>query len=270
MPVGPNAPVHDVQDTLDSVAYYLPEAQIVITDNSDQGLGEQAAESRPKCTVIRTSEPKGAWGALWVNQSKGIRYALDNLSFDILLKLDDDALVVGHGLGAKAREIFDRHPKVAILGAYQYDWDGSVRNIEPAAYMLHRELGVIGLLNPRKRKQWLPLRRLYAQAKQHGYVDGEHCFGASAVFRKDFLQQLHPLLGEETFASSRLGEDQLFGLMAKADGWSMHDFATGDMPLALAWRGMPCEPDDLPASKLLIHSVRGRPDVREYFRQRRT
>ena len=65
------------------------------------------------------------------------------------------------------------------------------------------------------------------------------------------------------------------GLFTKACGYNLGDFATGNYPMGLRHRGLPCSPQELLGrNKKIVHSVRfwrdmDEPTIRAFFAQRR-
>ncbi|MEO3784327.1 hypothetical protein ABGB12_13410 [Actinocorallia sp. B10E7] len=253
--VVPAGPRDDVADTVRSVLRWVERpAIVVVVDDTGGRLPELGG---PPVTVVPApSGAPGGQGGLWVKLAAGMRYALDHADFDLLLRLDADALVLGPGLAGRAAERFAAAPRVGLLGSYRVGPDGAARDWSPARRVLAGELGVRGLRAPALRGL---LRELCREASGHGYELGAHPLGGAYVFRAETLRAMRSLgrLDLPVMARSGAGEDHLFGLLTFACGYAVDDFGGPGDPLALRWRGLPCAPEQLlQEGRLVTHSVR--------------
>jgi hypothetical protein len=257
--VVPAGPKDDAADTLRSVLCYTDsELILVIDDTHGRGIGIED----PRILVFTPpSSPPGPFGGLWVKLAAAYRYAAEHADFDVLLRLDTDALLLGPGVAEAAAERLADDPALGALGAYRVGPDGRSRDWTPAAKMVNAQLGLRGLRQPAARRR---VRALVAMAPD--YVPGSHSLGAAILFRGDMVREWrgrgmldYPELGDST-----LGEDHLFGLLTAAAGYRMGDFSGPDDPLAVRWLGLPAAPADLlAAGKLITHSVRSWEGMRE-------
>ena len=84
------------------------------------------------------------------------------------------------------------------------------------------------------------------------------------------------VLSKKELGRSFLEEDHIFGLLVKSAGMDMADFAGAEYPMALEWKGLPCAPRELIATKKkIIHSTRHWEDldeakIRKFFRDLRS
>lgn len=264
--VVPAGPKDDVADTLRSVLHYAdPELIVVIDDTQGRGIGLK----HPKLVEIPpVAATHRDLGGLWVNLSTAFRYAVEHTEFDLLLRLDADALLLGPGIAEAAGDRFHRFPDIGALGAYRISPDGGLRDWAPARKALLIELWLRGVRYPSMRRK---LRELMA-ASPH-YIRGEHALGGAVLYRGDAVREMYRrgLLDSPEFAHSILGEDFIFGLVTVAAGYRTGDFSGPEDPLALRWKGLPAAPQELLAKgKLVTHSVRFWADmpeaeIREYF-----
>ncbi len=106
--VVPAGPHDDAADTLRSVLCYMdPELLLVIDDTHGRGIGFDD----PRVMVFTPpASPPGAHGGLWVKLAAAFRYAAQRADFDVLLRLDTDALILGPGVAEAAAERFGRDP----------------------------------------------------------------------------------------------------------------------------------------------------------------
>ncbi len=264
MPVGPG---EDVADTLDSIAAYAdPSHAVVLVDDTGDPGGPAAAAAAALREVHAVPAPAGAAGnrgGLWVKLAAGYRYACARLRFDLLLRMDTDALLLGPGLEDVAAARVAADPGLGMLGGHRTGPDGRPRDFGPAARLLAREAGPLGLADRRRRAT---LRRLRAAARANGYAPGEHALGGAFIQPARAVRALEARgwLDLSELASSGLSEDHLFGLMTVAAGFRIGDLGGPGGPMALRWRGLPAHPDDLVAGGALItHSVRSWGDLDE-------
>jgi hypothetical protein len=268
--VVPAGPKDDAADTLRSVLCYAdPELVLVIDDTHGRGIGLDD----PRVVVFTPPDsPPGPFGGLSVKLAAAYRYVVEHAEFDVLLRLDTDALILGPGIAEAAAGRFARDPMVGALGAYRVGPDGRNRDWTPARKMVQAELGLRGMRHPAVRRR---VRALVAAAPE--YVHGEHALGGAVLFRGDTVRQWYRrgMLDYPELGDSLLGEDHLFGLLTVAAGYRIGDFSGPQDPLAVRWIGLPAAPEELlAAGKLITHSVRSWQDlqeaeIREYFAARR-
>lgn len=274
----PAGPADDAPDTVASVLHYLTElALVVVVDDTNGGAGMDALrELGPPVTVIPAPNARpGKFGGLWTKICAGFRYALENAEFDLLIRMDADALMIGPGLAAEAARRFAAEPGLGMLGSYRIGPDGGQRDFAPAERLLSREIGPRGLRHPGLRTL---LGRLVDEAREHGYVMGEHALGGLCVARVELMRSLsrRGLLDSLDLELSRAGEDHIFALLCRAAGFSLGDFGGPGDPLALRWKGLPSAPEQLlDEGRLATHSVRFWQDldereIRQFFAKRRT
>jgi hypothetical protein len=261
VPVGPNTELQFLNDTLKSVfTFCRRDVKIVLIDNTAHGLRDRDIHRTDDIDVLRCESEKGAnplYGGLYFNLSKAFRFALERYDFEVLLRLDDDALLIGSGADQQALWFFRHNPRVGCLGSYRFTCIGTERDFTPPRNALRQETSVRGML--RNRHRWAYLRHLRALARQNGYEDGEHCLGAVTFFSRACVERFAALgfLERKELVTSRLGEDHIFGMMVVAAGFKIEDFATEGRPLGLAWKGLPASPADLIGmGKKIVHSVK--------------
>jgi hypothetical protein len=270
----PDSGRDDIVDTIASVRAYLPLASVVVVD--DRPPPWRPRSLGPTCVVLPSLPyPRNAYGGLWSKECYAFRWVLANLAVDYVLRLDSDALVTGPGLDRLVAERFAKEPTLGVLGAYRWGADGGKRDFGPAARAISSEAGLSGLvLRPACRPA---LRRLLVAARSNGYELGEHTLGAVNALRPGMLARCQEMgwLDMPALAGSKLGEDWLVGMMARAAGYTLGDFGGPDGPIAVAWKGLPASPEELLGRGVLAtHSVRawkGRSEaeIRRYFAENR-
>lgn len=266
-------------DTLASALYHLDDSRIIVVVDDSGGQAEFAARVRAisREIVVLPAPPRapGGLGGLWVKIASGYQWLLDRYRPDIILRLDADALIIGTGLEECATRKFAENPEAGLLGSYRIDSNGQRRDWSWPARRLGIEAGVRGLRHPQRRRQ---LHLLMALARQRGYVDGEHALGGGYIHSFNAAHDilLNGWLRQPCFATSKLGEDHIMGLLTVAAGYRIADFARPEDPMAMKWRGLPSHPDKLLADKKLVtHSVRAwetldEAEIRAIFRAART
>jgi hypothetical protein len=258
IPVGPFSNSDFLDDTLRSVRIFMPSASILAVDNTVNGIPSEMAKSFG-LDIIRcpSNGKRSIHGQLYFNFSNALKYTITNYDFKTALRLDDDALLIGPGAAEEAIQYFKDHPDVGCLGSYRVTCTGSLRDFSPPREIIGRESGVIGAI--RDPRRWKLLRNLLDLARQNGYEDGEHALAAAMFLSRSCVLKMNELgfLGRRELINSKLGDDQIFGLLVAAAGFRTEDFATEGRPLGLALRGLPASPGELVAmNKKIVHSVK--------------
>jgi hypothetical protein len=271
IPVGPEPSLENILDTLESVCHYTtPKRKIVVVDDSGAGAGLQIHRAFPEVDIIDTNGPSGARGGLYCGLVKGFRHALNNYPFDLLLRMDTDALVIGPEPESEAAALFRANPQLGMLGSYRVDCNGRIRDFTPARELFRAE---ISWSAARHFRRWRTLRRSLRQAQAFGYELGEHCLGGALFLSHECVLRMSRagLLDCQELRSSSLSEDHLFGLFTRAVGLEIGDLATGGLPIGISYRGLPCSPAELlHRGKKITHSTRfwqdmKEPEIRELF-----
>jgi len=272
-PIGSGYRFEHLVDTITSVIHYTtPDRRIIIQDNSTPThIGEKIQELFPELIVIRTPENYGLYGGLYKAESLAYLFAHATFDFQVLIRMDIDALMIGHNVEDDAIAYFNEHPKVGLLGTYLAAGEGAYW----PGKQLTRQMGVMGFIQDRPR--WSMLRKLFTAAYKHGYELGEHIIGGTAIYSPVFMDKVvrEGYLLREEIRRFKLQEDHIFSLLCKAVGMDMADFTGPGQPMAVAWKGLPCSPQELVESgKKLVHSTRFYGDmneeqIRTYFSARR-
>lgn len=274
IPVGPACHVEFIADTIRSVLHYTAAPpKIILADDSQKGTGESVRIMFPDTEVVASEKSLGKLCGLYINLSNAYQYALNNYSFDALLRLDTDALVIGNDPAREAINLFKQHPEIGLAGQYPNDYNGNEWDKGWPRFQLSRFTHIL--------KMWkhafinIPLRKYYRRAVKHGYIMGESVFGGSYIFSEKGLQKLSDakLLPANIFKTLDLEEDHLFSLLIKSVDMHFGDLSSGDKPFACSWKGLPDSPEHLHKNgKKIIHSVRyynnmKEPEIRTYFKQ---
>lgn len=275
VPVGPGTKPEYVLDTVMSYMHYTRASfKIVIMDDSHQGIGEQVRDHYPWVEVISTPRSMGVMAGLYINLSLVFRQLLERYRFHLLFKLDTDALITGPEPEQPALQKFQNDTRIGIAGQYPNDYHGRPWDTGwPRDRVLN---GVASWKFIKRPRANLILRRLYRQAVKHGYKAGESVFGGAYFLSERLLMRLDEcgLLPDFRLRSLNMGEDHLFALLARSQGFTLESLSEGDLPFACAWKGLPDSPDKLwLRGKKIIHSTRGwtmnEDAIRSFFREKR-
>jgi hypothetical protein len=264
----------DVVDTLNSIIYYTtPDRRIIIQDNSTpMHLGERLKQTFPDLLVVRSPQNYGLYGGLYKAESLALIFAQTAFNFQVLFRMDIDAIITGKGLEDDAIQYFKDNPKVGILGNYLTSGEG----VEWPRQQMSSQAGWIGWLRDSQRSGYL--RKLISMARANGYKPGDHVLGGACIFSAALVEKMvrQGFLLREELRRSKLQNDHLFCLICKAAGMDMADYHSDGHPMSVAWRGMAMSPQEsVEKGKKLIHSTRFWKDmneeqVRMFFRARRT
>jgi hypothetical protein len=275
IPVGPHSEPEFTNDTIASVFDHMSHVAVVVADNTRDGLERIGSRDPPMLRYRRFPSDGRAstLGRLYFNVTTCFAEILDTYDLEVVLRLDDDALIIGPDPDLDATRYFAASPHFGCLGSYRVNCTGYARSFASAARTLRHELHSTAILKHPKR--WMALRPIYARARRHGYEDGEHCLGAASFFSHQALVAMRDkgLFANPALAASKLGDDHMLGLLVHAAGFDLGDFATGRYPLGLAFRGLPMTPGELvDAGKKIVHSLkdhggRNQAELREVFRR---
>jgi hypothetical protein len=269
-------PWEHLVDTVQSVNFYTsPSTLIILQTNGAYDLRTHIKADFPDVVVNHSPQYPGLSGALYMSLSEAFLFAHRHFDFEVLLRLDMDALVIGLMPEDDAIEFFRQHPTVGQIGTYRTGTKGEVADFSWPRSQLALETGVRGWLIDRHRRT--ALRRLVDRAKAHGYQPGEHILGGAYFLSATCIDTLirKRLLANEHLGRSLLQEDHLFSLLIKASGMELGDFGSPHHPLAVQWKGLPDAPAALLANgKKIIHSTRfweemDEEAVRNFFRVQR-
>jgi hypothetical protein len=276
IPIGPGTPADFVIDTIESYCHHTSRSyEVVLTDDSHQGVGGQVQASLPFCNLLHTPRPMGGWAGLYINLATAYRYALDNFQFKALLKLDTDALVIAPEPEKEALELFDADTMAGMAGQYPLTYNGEPWNIRwPRQRIFNSTRSWKFFARPLANAQ---LMGYYRKALKNGYDTGESVFGGAYFFSHRCLAALErqQLLPRKSFRSLNLGEDHLFSLLVKSLGFSLNSLSTAGGPVGCSWKGLPAAPEKLVTDgKKIIHSTRqwehwDEKAIRDYYKSRR-
>jgi len=273
VPIGPNCRPEFVLDTLDSVDFYCPDRNLILVDDSRKGTGGLVAKGRG-AEVIVVSE-MGLAGGLFGSLALGFEAALRS-PFDVLVRLDTDALITDGRFAPEAAAFFTANPNVGSLGSYKFGYSGTRRSLTQPRRRLLWEMTGGALSNPRLAAH---LASLTVSALRNGYKLGESIMGGVALYSRTAVERLSEAgaLQDSRVTQSNLQEDHLFALWLAALNLHLADFGTDhdELPMGAKHVGLPAHPSHLiEKRKALVHSTRRFGDldesaIRSLFREDR-
>lgn len=281
IPIGPNSQMDNLIDTIDSIRHYIDSNhKVVIADDSQKGSGAKLQAHYSDIDVIVTRRNLGKVSGLYFNLSAAYVFALERYDFTVLMKMDDDALVIGAEPHQAAIDLFQRSPNTGmagrhIQGRFSKDQYGNLHDNYWPRKQLIKDTCSWKLVR-RPIANW-NFRRLFFNALTNGYELGENIQGGVYFFSKKCLLNLNSasLLGFYKLRNVNFGEDLLFSLLVKSIGMNLGDLGSAGLPVGCAWKGLPAATEVLyEDNKKVIHSVRSwdqldESDIRDYFRDRR-
>lgn len=263
LPVGPGTNLEFLLDTLESIqTFALPDHRILVLDDSGEGIGEKVRAVMPTVDLL-VNRPPGAdthrsvSGKFFETIAKGIRYCTEQYDFQVLLRMDADALMINPGADVRAIEILRQHPEYGLIGSYRERCDGQKRDFAPTAKIIEEQMGFHVL--PAKRVLAEILSETVKEAEKHGYEKGENIIAPGSMMSPEAARKLsaNPRFGHPSFRATRLGDDHLVALTLRSMGFQLGDFATGDLPLGVWLKKLEWSPEELVRKgKAIAHSVR--------------
>lgn len=286
MPVGPRSNVDFVQDTVDSFFHYFtdPDSLLAVLDDTrDNALVERLAyqdSSRVRIIdaqslLVDETTRHNTRGLLFVKQILALQSLQREFVWTALLRLDDDALVVGSNPHLDAIEAFSKEPTTGMLGAYQRRGDGTDKRaaLRRQGRRLIKRLVSRDIINYPDGVKTLFM--LVVRAKMRGYKLGDMCTGGALFISGIAYAKMENLFGEKllNLRYSDLADDLLLALCLGASGFKFKDFSDAEDIMAINWRGLPMPLEEIKQrGKKIMHPVKDPKNkshehiVRSYFR----
>lgn len=256
-----------VEDLLDSLATYLDcDYEVVFADDATtDGTYERLLDAG--CWVVRNPEKMFLRG-LNLTLRRAFVEALRLFDAPVYLKIDPDALVIGHGLPGALKAAFDAAPSIGLLGTYQFDWDGEQRDLSHWKNRMTRRRKDFG--------------RAIDIAEKNGYRIGDGVQGGAYALSAACLRRIEGdgwLHGRHGYAPStvqgwQVAEDSLITMLTYASGYRAADFGGPGQPFGIWDVGLPMPPEALvEQNRLVTHAMKYRDAAslaaRDFFRARR-
>ena len=283
IPIGPTCTIEFVLDTISSVMYYVQsDKKIIIVDDSQIPEHEKKIKDLfPDVVILKNRKSHGKLLGLYISLCHAYSYALDHFTFDALLRLDTDALIIGHSPESQIFEFFKSNPNVGLAGRYVKGvaspddfgnvWMNGGRELIVAIIKIFTRYYV------RHPFIYWKIRKILFKAINQGYELGELVFGGAYAFSYIGLKRLQDngLLPLKNVLGAELEEDHFFTLLISYVGLDLGDLASGELPFGCTWQGLPASPETLcEKRKKIIHSTRfwkdmNEEEIRSFFRARR-
>jgi len=286
IPIGPDCQIRFIADTIESIYFYMsPSSKVILVDDSMKKTGNDILQQFNNVDVItiqggvRGRPNYGLLAGLYLSLSKGLKLAYEKYDFDVLLRMDTDALVIGSNPDDDAIAEFARDPNLGLIGSFRVDCRGNLRGYGSTIDTLNESLRLKELLkHPRSRfPGWFYWKSFYSKAIKNGYQPGDQCQGGAYFMSYECVKRLYQmdLLERYDLQWINLHEDQIFGLLTYVTGLKLGDFATGDYPMGIKHQGLPWHPEELiKRGKKITHSTRffeelGEEAIRDIFQAAR-
>ena len=281
IPVGPGTRLDFLTDTMNSVAFYIRGTiKFILIDDSQKATAALVKTSYPDIDIITLEKNFGKVGGLYISLSDAFRFAYEHYEFTLLLRMDDDALMIGPDADSDALAFLNEFPQTGMMGRHirgRFSAD-DLGNIHDNAYP--RNTLLVGTCTWKFIRRPLvngTLRQLMLRAFRNGYELGENIQGGAYFITRACIGKLLEagFLPLDRLKHSILCEDHLFSLLVKVAGMELRDFSGAGQPFACAWKGLPAAPETLTTrNKKIIHSVRFWEDrdqeaIRKHFKQLR-
>jgi len=266
IPTGPGE-LRWLPDTLDSLRHYAPEATVVILADGANDLPRATAETQlPGTVFVRSPVLSGGPPRLSPSIAWGYQWCLQHFRFDLLLKMDVDALLTGPGLFERFADGVSQRPRAGMLGTPAMR-DGAI----PGDTSFGR--WVVG-----SERRWSrAVRQADAAARASGWL-GQECHGGIYALTRPALEAMRANghLDRQPPWWTLVGEDLWFSMGVAGAGFEV----VADLPGRPIVSGQSRVP--LPARQALdegvlaVHSVKqgidgsSQEDVRATFAAART
>ena len=268
MPAGPGS-WHGLGETIDSIEVYEDDdVKVVVMDDWTVDCRAPRVQARwPEVDVVRPPSPSPNAFLLFPALAAAMRGILDRYDFEVLCKIDADALVTAPGLirGAIAR--LEADPSLGQLGCCRVHASGVPRD----TFYERFAWTVTGRWSPRTRRL---LRSIEAQGLDplDSAQGGVYCVSRRALE----VARVQGWLDWRDPPGSLLGEDFLMSGIVQASGFRIASWGGPKDPIATTSRQLPLSLNDIVAQdKLAVHPVRrglngeSEDEVRAFFRERR-
>jgi hypothetical protein len=284
IPAGPDTVREYLDDTLESVNHHVGIANCILAviDDSRQNRFADVGSTFPNAVVIKAVDLQGdagssTRGSLFCKQVRALKQVMQQYRFDVLLRMDTDALMIGDAPHEDVLTFLKSRPDVGMVGAFRRRGDGSDKTSAMAAKGRHlsREMSLRhGFKHVVLMKT---LRSLVKRAEEHGYTRGDMCTGGALFIAPGAIKAIEEqgLFDLDVLRHSTLMDDALIALLCCAVGYRLSDLPEDIDLLAVNWRGLPMPVEALVSRhKKIVHPVKDddltvEPTVRAYFRKRR-
>ena len=190
--------------------------------------------------------PTGLTGLLLAAFKKAVR----RFEFDVLLKIDTDALCLRPGVFAAAEESFARDPRLGMAGSYL---PGVTHESDR-----HRFAWLVPIIEEEASRDRV-LGEALRDAKANGYAEGEHVQGGVYMISRQALLAL----AERGYLDWRprrgvlLYDDMIVSIFVRAAGFRLGELSDGTSTIQSAPNSLPLALDEIAADRpAAVHTVR--------------
>ena len=271
LPIGPNDNTDFIVDTLKSIYFYCKcDLKLIFADDSQQDLGQLIKKKFPEADNLVNIKSNGLGGGLYITLALAFKHAIENYSFKTLLRIDTDALVIGQNPQQDAEMLFLKNPNVGLGGLFKFgneiiDFNNNVfDNRWPRSYLYDITSTWKMLKRPIAN---IALRKHFIKAFANGFNIGDNIFGGAYFLSERLLIAMNGagMLPDYKLKNSRMEEDHIFSLLAKAVNFDIGEMGSGELPFGVFWKKLPASPEQLLAKKKkIIHSTRAWENLNEY------
>jgi hypothetical protein len=287
MPVGPRSQPGHVFDSVDAFLHYMPAESTVllVLDDSRDDVIRAMLPTAPciryvsATALVPTDDGEhNTRGALLLKQWHAVVAATADFDWRCLMRLDDDALLIGRSPHLEALSYYKANPDVGMLGAFRRRGDGSSKGITFGRQRRRYIRQIFSRHGLRQPSLVLHLLKVWCSAAKAGHRLGGMCEGGALFLSRAACDEIHDRFGAQRhlLRGCRLADDVLLSTYTAAAGFGIADFSDPDDVLAVNWRGLPMPLDELVRrNKRVVHPVKDPADpehevrVRDFFRARR-
>lgn len=257
--------IERTNDLLDSVAVYehanAANIDVIVVNDGNLNVGELHGHLTRFGRPIRVDNPlAGKRSDRFDRHTAGMLAALDEATkhgpYAFVLKLDTDALIVNTFSDALT-DFFTAQPKVGAAGSFRMTPDGTARATNEYWVRRIRRATALPLRRPQSIRRTVRRRKIVADARHHGYADGDHVLGGSyAISGKVLDLWRSPGRLVSLFEGTELGEDAVVSLLIQAAGFELADLNRPGEVFGVWFRELGLPPETLVERFAVIHSLK--------------
>jgi len=246
---GPGRPA-ELLDSIDSVlASDGDDSQVIVVDDFSIDPREALVRERyPEVAVLPMRIPSGGPPRMWPHVQLALRHARENYDFELFLRLDTDALVVGPDVSRRTLDVVGAADRAALAGSVVVRADGEPEDHGYHARIVRRERrydrALAAALDAAVARGWAPGRVVQG---------GAQCMtraGVDAVAHAGWLDYRQPW-------HSNASDDLLLSIFASSAGAELVSIGGPDGVFAVANKHLPVATSELANGHWLVaHSTR--------------
>lgn len=251
---------------------------IIMDDSGSKMHGEALQKEFPDILVHKTEpryQGKGLAGRHAYETVRLLKFAVENFWFDVILRVDSDALITGDDIHIPLKEIFDRYPNVGMIGRYWINTEGYRIHRGESAFLIDRLFRF-----PRRYAFFwgvTQFKKILRVAQSNGYVYGELVLGCATAYNYECAFRLTKFI--DHFKGLRgirgLAEDYFTTIFVKYVNMDLGNAGHPEGPMAVNLKGIPWSLEEtVQKDKKIIHSIKNddrytQDEIRAFFRKYR-